>query len=77
MTTEKTTDGAGSLNTSRKIARAWTIQDLSEFLQIPVKTLYQWRVHGYGPKGRKVGRHVRYDESEVMRWWDEQRQLSA
>jgi predicted DNA-binding transcriptional regulator AlpA len=58
----------------RRIGRTWTIQDLADFLQVPVKTLYQWRVNGYGPYGRKVGRHVRYDEAEVLRWWDEQRQ---
>jgi predicted DNA-binding transcriptional regulator AlpA len=58
----------------RRIGRTWTIQDLADFLQVPVKTLYQWRVNGYGPNGRKVGRHVRYDETEVLRWWDERRQ---
>ena len=40
-------------------------QDLSDYLGVPVNTLYQWRTKGYGPAGRRVGKHVRYRESEV------------
>ncbi len=29
------------------IARLWTIGDVSEFLGVPVNTLYQWRHRGY------------------------------
>ena len=38
-------------------------------LGIPVSTLYQWRHQGYGPKGRRVGRYIRYDPKEVHRWF--------
>jgi predicted DNA-binding transcriptional regulator AlpA len=34
-----------------------------------VSTLYQWRHQGYGPKGRRVGRYIRYDPKEVRRWF--------
>ncbi|WP_219420523.1 excisionase [Pseudonocardia nigra] len=31
--------------------------------------LYQWRHNGYGPRGRRVGRYVRYDPDDVRRWF--------
>ncbi|MDQ2707313.1 MAG: helix-turn-helix domain-containing protein [Actinomycetota bacterium] len=48
----------------------WSIQDVAEYLQIPVKTLYQWRCQGIGPKGRRVGRYVRYHPQAVRDWFD-------
>jgi predicted DNA-binding transcriptional regulator AlpA len=54
----------------RAAGRMWSVQDLSDFLQVPVKTLYQWRLSGYGPKGRRVGKYVRYKESDVVEWVD-------
>ena len=49
-------------------ARLWTLQDVSEFLNVPVGTLYQWRVRGEGPPAFKVGRHVRFDPDRVRAW---------
>ena len=54
----------------RAAGRMWSVEDLSAFLQVPVKTLYQWRLRGYGPKGRRVGKYVRYKESDVVEWVD-------
>lgn len=45
-----------------------SIQDLSAYLGVPVNTLYQWRTKGYGPAGRRIGKHVRYRESDVEAW---------
>ncbi|GAA0443651.1 helix-turn-helix domain-containing protein [Streptomyces olivaceiscleroticus] len=47
-------------------------EELSDFLGVPVKTLYQWRHRGIGPKGTKVGRHIRYRWKEVEAWLDSQ-----
>lgn len=49
--------------------RLWGIADVSAYLGIPVNTLYQWRCQGYGPPGRRIGRHVRYDPADVRRWF--------
>jgi excisionase family DNA binding protein len=51
-----------------------TVEELAAVLQVPVATLYQWRVTGRGPAGVRVGRHVRYRRSEVERWLDEQQE---
>jgi len=57
--------------TAIPMSRLWTIDDVSEFLGIPVKTLYQWRTKQYGPKGKRVGRYVRYKPEDVMAWVDQ------
>lgn len=55
----------------RRIGRLWTAEDVSDYLGIPVKTLYQWRWRGEGPPARKIGRHLRYDPAALQRWLDE------
>ena len=49
--------------------RLWTVQDVAEYLGVPVGTLYDWRCKGYGPKGKRVGRYLRYEEEAVRRWF--------
>ena len=49
--------------------RLWGVEDVADYLGVPVNTLYQWRHHGYGPKGRRVGRYIRYDPDEVRKWF--------
>ena len=56
--------------TTIPLTRLWTIEDVSTFLGIPVKTLYQWRTNKYGPSGKRVGRYVRYKPEDVLAWVD-------
>ncbi|HET9118510.1 MAG TPA: helix-turn-helix domain-containing protein [Pseudonocardiaceae bacterium] len=46
----------------------WGVHDVAKHLGVPIKTLYQWRQQDYGPKGRRVGRYLRYDPREVIEW---------
>ena len=50
------------------IDRLWTVEDVSAYLGVPVKTLYQWKWRGQGPPVRKIGRHLRYDPAAVRSW---------
>ena len=50
------------------IAPLWTVQDVSEYLRVPVQTLYSWRSHGSGPPARRVGKYLRYRPDEVVAW---------
>ncbi|MDA2810373.1 helix-turn-helix domain-containing protein [Nocardiopsis sp. RSe5-2] len=50
----------------------WTIEQVSAFLGLPKKTLYQWRHKGYGPRSHRVGKHVRYFPEEVRSWVEAQ-----
>jgi predicted DNA-binding transcriptional regulator AlpA len=60
------------MDDSSKIDRLWTVDDVSEYLGVPVKTLYQWKWRGEGPPVRKVARYLRYDAAKVRNWFDEQ-----
>jgi excisionase family DNA binding protein len=52
------------------IAKLWTVQDVSDYLGVPVATLYQWRTTGYGPAARRVGKYLRYKPEDVETWFD-------
>ncbi|GAA1858654.1 hypothetical protein GCM10009836_43600 [Pseudonocardia ailaonensis] len=49
--------------------RLWTVQDVADFLGVPVATVYDWRCKGYGPRGKKVGRYLRFEEDVVRQWF--------
>lgn len=49
-----------------------TVQELSEYLGIPAATLYDWRTDGIGPKAVKLGRALRYPQSAIRAWIEEQ-----
>lgn len=38
----------------------WTIDDVANYLGVPKQTIYSWRHTGYGPKGFRVGKHLRW-----------------
>ena len=48
-----------------------TVKQLATVLQIPVATIYQWRHRGDGPRGMRVGRHVRFHRKDVLAWLSE------
>ena len=37
--------------------RLLTVEDLADYLGVPVTTLYQWRYRSEGPPGFRVGRY--------------------
>ena len=54
-----------------RIAPLWTVQDVADYLRVPVQTLYSWRVQGYGPRARRIGKHLRYRSEDVIAWLDQ------
>ena len=54
-----------------RVTRLWTVQDVAEYLGVPVRTVYRWRSAGYGPAGRRVGKHLRYRPQDVTAWVDQ------
>lgn len=56
--------------------RTWTPRDVAVFLGVPVGTVYQWRYLGIGPKGARVGRHVRYLPEDVIAWFRHQQEAA-
>ena len=45
-----------------------TVQELADYLGVPVATIYTWRYRGEGPIGFRVGKHVRYRWTDVEHW---------
>lgn len=50
--------------------RLLTLEEVAGYLQVPVKTIYDWRHRGLGPRGLRVGRYVRYRQSDLDAWLD-------
>lgn len=57
--------------------RLLTVEELAEWLGVPVGTIYAWRYRSTGPASYKVGRHVRFRRDDVERWLEEQRSEPA
>lgn len=52
--------------------RLLTSQEVADYLGVPVQTLYGWRMKGTGPRGIKIGKHVRYRRADVETWLEQQ-----
>ncbi|MEV5196246.1 helix-turn-helix domain-containing protein [Streptomyces clavifer] len=48
--------------------RYLTPVDLADLVGVPLETVYQWRRKRTGPRGFRVGRHLRYDPEDVRAW---------
>lgn len=42
--------------------------ELAAYLAVPVQTIYGWRSKGVGPRGIRVGKHVRYRKADIEQW---------
>lgn len=51
-----------------------SIDELSDYLHVPVRTLYDWRLDGKGPCAVDVGRQLRCFVSDVTAWLAQQRE---
>lgn len=59
------------MSQTSRIAPLWTVQDVADYLRVPVQTLYSWRVQGRGPRARRMGKHLRYRSEDVITWLDQ------
>lgn len=46
--------------------------DVAGQLGVPVKTLYVWRTKNGGPRGIRVGKHLRFRQADVDAWIEAQ-----
>ncbi len=49
-----------------------SVPDISTKLGVPPATIYQWRYLGKGPRGIRVGRHLRFRQADLDKWIEEQ-----
>ncbi len=45
-----------------------TIEEVASYLRVGVPTVRKWRLKGTGPKGRLIGKHLRFQFGDVRRW---------
>ena len=51
--------------------RLLSTAQLAEFLDVPVKTIYHWRMNGAGPRAVRVGRELRFRHKDVDAWLEQ------
>jgi excisionase family DNA binding protein len=49
-----------------------TPADVAAQLGVPVKSIYVWRTKGTAPRGIRVGKHLRFRQSDVDAWIEAQ-----
>ena len=54
-----------------------SIEELSEYLNVPVRTLYDWRLAGKGPCAVHIGRQIRYFVTDVHEWLQQNREAAG
>ncbi len=47
-----------------------SVDEVARRLDVPKKTLYNWRYKGIGPRSHRIGKHLRYRWSDVLEWLD-------
>lgn len=47
------------------------VEELAEWLGIPIQTIYDWRLSGRAPRAHKIGKHLRFALSDVEAWLEE------
>ena len=52
--------------------RLMSLEEVAEYLGVPVRTLYSWRATRKGPRGFRVGKYVRYKASDIEAWLERQ-----
>lgn len=62
---------SNAAGTRRGRAHLLSVDEVAEYLAIPVATLYQWRHKGCGPAAYRVGRRLRYEPAAVDAWLQE------
>lgn len=53
--------------------RLLSVEEVAEWLVVPVGTIYAWRYRSCGLASYKVGRHVRFRRDDVESWLEKQR----
>ncbi|MGH8860744.1 MAG: helix-turn-helix transcriptional regulator, partial [Jatrophihabitantaceae bacterium] len=63
-----TTDDNRHNDNTDDIEDLLTLHEVAELLRVPEATLRYWRHCNTGPDSYKIGRHVRYQRSDVHSW---------
>lgn len=56
------------INTQQQLM---TTEEVADYLQVPIGTLYGWRYKRIGPVAVRIGRHLRYRRSDIEQWLEQ------
>lgn len=57
--------------TQRSDDRLMTAQEAADYLRVPLRTLYAWRVEGVAPRAYRLGRSLRFRRADLDAWVDQ------
>ena len=52
----------------KHLDRLLSAQQLADYLDVPIATIYAWRYRGEGPPGFRAGKHLRYRWTDIEDW---------
>ena len=68
-------DAENSLSLERwGLEKLFSINELAEYLRVPVSTIYEWRAKGRAPRAHHYGKHLTFAASDVKAWVDAQKE---
>jgi excisionase family DNA binding protein len=53
------------------------VEELAEYLGVPVQTIYDWRLTGRAPRAYKFGKHLRFAESDIAEWLEQRHEAES
>jgi excisionase family DNA binding protein len=56
------------MNAINKDPEFLSVQDLADYLDVSVDTVYRWNAEGTAPKRYKIGKAVYYRRSDIVIW---------
>lgn len=60
------------------IEKTWlSVEELSDRLDVPVSTIRRLRESRMGPRGVRIGKHLRFALADVIEWERQRREASA
>lgn len=63
---------ANAMTTSASSDPLLDVAELAAQIRVPQQTIYRWRTEGRGPRGIKIGRHLRYRQRDIDAWIEAQ-----
>lgn len=67
------TEGRFNERNKEVTSKMLSVRELAELLQVPAATIYRWRSRGEGPRGYRIGKHVRFRRVDVEAWLESRR----
>ena len=52
------------------------INELADYLGVPVSTIYDWRTNGKGPRAYRFGKRIMFGVTDIHAWMDTMREPS-